>query len=88
MAAWAPAAAGAPPRFVPAALGRGRGPQGHALAHVVAAGVQEYGVVDYAVHDRVGVDAAAEALVPVLALVLGGEQRRALAVAIVSRMLV
>ena len=35
------------------------------LPHVVGAGLDPDGVVDDAVHDRVGVDSGAEALVPV-----------------------
>ena len=46
------------------------------FAHVGAAGFDPDGVVDDAVHDRVGVDSAAEALVPVLLRVLGAEHGR------------
>ena len=43
----------------PGSAGRGGG----VLAHVDVAGLDPEGVVDDAVHDRVGVDPAAEALV-------------------------
>lgn len=52
------------------------GGHGGVLAHVVAAGVDPDGVVDDAVHDRIGVDSRAEALVPVLLRVLGAEDGR------------
>ncbi|MGD8214485.1 hypothetical protein [Aestuariimicrobium sp. Y1814] len=48
----------------------GLGLRGGVFAHVVGAGFDPDGVVDDAVHDGVGVDAGAEALVPVLLLVL------------------
>ena len=46
------------------------------FAHVGASGLDPDGVVDDAVHDGIGVDSAAEALVPVLPGVLGAEHRR------------
>ncbi len=51
------------------------------FAHVVVAGLNPDCVVDDAVHDRVGVNTGAEALVPVLLLILGAEHRRGFAVA-------
>ena len=51
------------------------------FAHVDLAGFDSVGVVDDAVHDRVGVDPAAEALVPVLLRLLGAEHRRGRVVA-------
>ena len=50
--------------------------RGGLFAHVDVAGLDPEGVVDDAVHDRVGVDPGAEALVPVLLRVLGAEHRR------------
>ena len=49
---------------------------GGVFAHVHLAGLDPDGVVDDAVHDRVGVDSAAETPVPVLLRVLGAEHRR------------
>ena len=59
-------------------VGRGHWPpvgvclvvRGGVFSHVVRAGVDPEGVVDDAVHDRVGVHSGAEALVPVLLCVL------------------
>ena len=48
---------------------------GGVFSHVVAAGLDPDGVVHDAVHDRVGVDSGAEALVPVFLRVLGAEHR-------------
>jgi hypothetical protein len=45
------------------------------LSHVVAAGLDPNGVVDDRLHDRVGVDAGPEPLVPVLLLMLRAEHR-------------
>ena len=53
---------------------RGRG---DVFAHVGATGVDPDRVVDDPVHDRVGVDASAEAVVPVFLRVLGAEHGRA-----------
>ena len=47
--------------------------RGGVLAHVVGAGVDPDGAVDDAVHDGVGVDPGAQALVPVLLRVLRAE---------------
>jgi len=46
---------------------------GGVFAYVHLAGFDSEGVVDDAVHDRVGVDPAAEALMPVLLRILGAE---------------
>jgi hypothetical protein len=48
---------------------------GGVFSHVVAAGLDPDGVVHDAVHDRVGVNAGAEALVPIFLGVLGAEHR-------------
>ena len=59
-----------------ALTGPGSAGGGGVFAHVHLAGLDPEGVVDDAVHDRVGVDSAAEALVPVLLRVLSAEHRR------------
>ena len=51
------------------------------FAHVVVARFNPNGVVDDAVHDRVGVNPGAEALVAVLLLILDAEDRRRFAAA-------
>ena len=53
----------------------GRDLAGRVFSHVVAAGLDPDGVVHDAVHDRVGVNAGTEALVPILLGVLGAEHR-------------
>lgn len=50
--------------------------RGGVFAHVGAAGFDPDGVVDDAVHNRVGVGPSAGSLVPVLLRVLGAEHRR------------
>ena len=55
--------------------------RGGLFAHVDVARLDPDGVVDDAVHDRVGVDSGAEALVPVLLRVLGAEHCRCRVVA-------
>ena len=60
----------------PALVRRSRGlVHGGVFSHVEGAGFDPEGVVDDAVHDGVGVDSGAEALVPVLLGVLGAEHR-------------
>ena len=60
--------------------GLGAGQRG-VFPHVVGAGLDPDRVVDDPVHDRVCVNARAEALVPVLLRILGAEHRRRFAVA-------